>query len=70
MQEEVVVKGRLKKHNWKEEIKAPDTIISTIESGYVLPLKSQPTPFSKANHTNEYASLYRRVCFNYATVAV
>ena len=50
--EEVIVKGRLKKHIpfWREKIKAPDTILSTIESGYVLPLKTQPTPFSKANH--------------------
>ena len=31
-------------------IKAPATIISTIEGGYVLPLKSEPTPYVRGNH--------------------
>ena len=48
----VVVKGRLKNHIsfWREVIKAPATIISTIEGGYVLPLKSEPTPYVRGNH--------------------
>ena len=49
---EVVVKGRLKKHIsfWKEEIKAPAAILDTIEVGYILPLKFEPTPYFRANH--------------------
>ena len=31
-------------------IKAPATIISTIEGGYVLPLKSEPTAYMRGNH--------------------
>ena len=48
----VVVKGRLKNHIsfWREVIKAPATIISTIDGGYVLPLKSEPTPYVRGNH--------------------
>ena len=48
----VVVKGRLKNHIsfWREVIKAPATIISTIEGGYVLPLKSEPTAYMRGNH--------------------
>ena len=47
-----VVKGRLKKcvSFWKEEVTAPPTIISMIESGYVLPLKSEPNPYVGPNH--------------------
>ena len=47
----VVVKGRLKESIsfWKHEIKAPASIINIIESGYVLPLKSEPTPFTNPN---------------------
>ena len=50
----VVVKGRLKGSIsfWKHEIKAPASIISIIESGYVL--KSEPTPFTNANHQSAY----------------
>jgi hypothetical protein len=48
----VVVKGRLKKHIsfWRDEIKAPTAIINVIDTGYVLPLKSEPTPYFHANH--------------------
>ena len=47
----VVVKGRLKEHVpfWKDTLRASATIISTIESGYVLPLKSEPTTYSCRN---------------------
>ena len=47
----VVVKGRLKKHIsfWRDEIKAPTAIIN-VDTGYVLPLKSEPTPYFHANH--------------------
>ena len=40
----VCVKGRLKQNVefWKNELKAPPTVISTIEAGYVLPLLSEP----------------------------
>ena len=46
-----VVKGRLKESLpfWADELKAPAFILGIIESGYVLPLKSEPTPFSRAN---------------------
>ena len=57
---EVVVKGRLKKHIsfWKEEIKAPAAILDTIEVGYILFLKSEPTPYFTANHqsTSEHST--------------
>ena len=48
----VVVKGRLKASIafWEEELKAPTPIIRTIEHGYVLPLKSEPTPYVQGNH--------------------
>ena len=35
---------------WREEIRAPASVLDTIEGGYVLPLMSQPTPFSRPNH--------------------
>ena len=52
MSSSVVVKGLLKNHIsfWREVIKAPVMIISTIEGGYVLPLKSEPTPHVHGNH--------------------
>ena len=48
----VVVKGRLKEHIsfWKDTVRAPATIVHTIESGYVLPLKSDPTTYVCRNH--------------------
>ena len=55
----VVVKGRLKESIsfWKLEIKAPASIINIIESGYVLPLKSEPTPFTNPNHQESISEL-------------
>ena len=48
------VKGRLKEglQFWREEIVAPASVLDTIEQGYVLPLMSQPTPYSRQNHTS------------------
>ncbi len=48
------VKGRLRKSLkfWKEELEAPAFVIDTIETGYVLPLKSALTPFSRRNQTS------------------
>ena len=45
------VKGRLQEHLsfWKEELQASSFVLRTIESGYVLPLKSEPTPLSRRN---------------------
>ena len=47
----VKVKGRLRGHLnlGREELQASSFILQTIESGYVLPLKSEPTPFSRKN---------------------
>ncbi len=52
------VKGRLRKSLkfWKEELEAPAFVIDTIETGYVLPLKSAPTPFSRRNQTSAMCS--------------
>ena len=48
------VKGRLKERRmfWKEEIQAPTFVLDTIEAGYVLPLKTNPTPFSRQNQAS------------------
>ena len=48
------VKGRLKERLkfWKEEIQAPTFVLDTIEAGYVLPLKTNPTPFSRQNQAS------------------
>ena len=48
----VALKGRLKDciSFWKDVIRPPASIISTIESGYVLPLKSEPTSYVHSNH--------------------
>ena len=48
----VALKGRLKDciSFWKDVIRPPASIISTIESGYVLPLKSEPTSYVRSNH--------------------
>ena len=45
------VQGRLKERIqfWREVLKAPSTVLNTIESGYVLPLKSEPTPNIQCN---------------------
>ena len=49
-----LVKGRLKEHLtfWREEIKAPSSVLDIIESGYVLPLMSSPQAFSRQNQTS------------------
>ena len=45
------VQGRLKEkiQFWRDVLKAPSTVLNTIESGYVLPLKSEPTPNIQCN---------------------
>ena len=45
------VQGRLKERIlfWKEVLEAPEAVLRTIESGYVLPLKSEPTTFVQGN---------------------
>ena len=45
------VQGRLRKKIpfWKEVLQAPESVLRTIESGYVLPLKSEPTPLVQCN---------------------
>ena len=39
------VKGRVDLGERKSELAAPDAVVSIIESGYVLPIKSLPPPF-------------------------
>ena len=60
----VVVKGRLKEHVcfWKDTNKYLAKIVDTIESGYVLPLKSDPTSCVCRNHltANRNCSLVER----------
>ena len=48
----IIVKGKLREHVhfWREELKAPESVIDVIEKGYVLPLKSLPPPYRQANH--------------------
>ena len=48
------VKGRLQRDLsfWREELQASPFILQTIESGYVLLLKSEPTPFSRKNQNS------------------
>ena len=43
------IKGRLRKHLsvWRAELNALSTVLNTIESGYVLPLKSEPTEYHR-----------------------
>ena len=50
------VKGRLKEHIsfWKEELVAPQSVLSIIESGYALPLKSEPPVRSQKNQPSAY----------------
>ena len=47
----LIVKGGLKEHIlfWREELVAPQPILSIIESGYVLPLISEPPVWSQKN---------------------
>ena len=48
------VKGRLRCNLsfWREELQASSFVLSTIESGYVLPLTSEPTPFARKNQAS------------------
>ena len=50
----VCVKGRLRESLtfWREELKASKFLLETIESGYVLPLKSMPPPFIQQNQAS------------------
>ena len=52
------VKGRLKRSVsfWREELKASEFILNTIEHGYVLPLKSEPSPFVGKNQVSTIAN--------------
>ena len=45
------MKGRLREHIpfWREELGAPQSVLSIIESGYVLPLKSEPPVWAQKN---------------------
>ncbi|ETW96471.1 MAG: hypothetical protein ETSY2_46335 [Candidatus Entotheonella gemina] len=68
------VKGRLRNHIdfWREELQAPTYVLSTIESGYVLPLKSEPTPFVKKTKPlhSSILSLCNRALKNYWQLTV
>ena len=48
------IKGRLRKHLsfWRAELNASSTVLNTIESGYVLPLKSEPTEYHRENQVS------------------
>ena len=50
------IKGRLREHScfWKEELHASPVVLSIIDSGYVLPLKSEPTPFYRRNQASAF----------------
>ncbi len=52
------VKGRLKGKlsYWRDELKAPQLILDIIEHGYILPLKSEPTPFARINQASAIAN--------------
>ena len=54
----VEVKGRLKRSVsfWREELKASEFILDTIEHGYILPLKSEPSPFVGKNQLSTVAN--------------
>ena len=48
------VKSRLRCNmsSWREELQASSFVLSTIESDYVLPLKSEPTLFARKNQAS------------------
>ena len=48
------VKGRLRKHLsfWKTELNASSMVLNTIETGYVLPLKSEPSEYHRGNQVS------------------
>ena len=52
------VKGRLKERlsYWKDELDASAFVLDVIEHGYVLPLKSEPTPFVDENQASVLAN--------------
>ena len=52
------VQGRLKEKAsfWRDVIKAPESVLSVIESGYILPLKSEPTPIVQGNQQSAFAN--------------
>ena len=54
LSEPISVKGRLRAKFafWKDVLHASPSILSVIESGYVLPLMSEPTPFSGRNQVS------------------
>ena len=54
VQSVVSVKGRLKEriNFWRKELEAPEFVLSVIENGYVLPLKSLPVKFAQCNHSS------------------
>ena len=45
------VQGRLRRNvqYWRDVLEAPEAVLRTIESGYVLPLMSEPTPLVQSN---------------------
>ena len=47
----VCVKGRLKEHAsyWEKVLEAPQSVLSIVRCGYVLPLKSMPPPLTQKN---------------------
>ena len=55
---DLFVQGRLKEKIlfWKDVLKAPSSVLCTIESGYILPLKSEPTPISQCNQQSAIAN--------------
>ncbi len=50
------LKGRLRSslQFWREELQAPPFVLGIIESGYVLPLKAEPTPYSRKNQVSAF----------------
>ena len=61
----VSVQGRLKEQAqfWKDVLRAPKSVLSVIESGYVLPLKSEPTPIVQGNQQSAVSNT-DFVCWN------
>ena len=54
----IQVKGKLKEsiNFWREELRAPDFLLDVIDHGYVVPLKTEPTPFVGKNHASIFAN--------------
>ena len=59
------VQGRLKERIQflREVLKAPNSVLGTIESGYVLPLKSEPTLKIQCN---PQSAIVKVTGYNYA----